>query len=324
MSSLVSLLPGGVLVLNDEHQLVVVNPFTELLLGYEPGELSGRRVDTLLTVSGRIYYQTHIYPLLTLGGVANELYLTLKTRQGGRVPVLLNACRIEQDGQLCSYLLFIPVYGRQQYEQELLVARKTAEEALLRNEELVRLQNELQQSQIQMDSQMSDLQQRKDELEQFSKIVAHDLQEPLRKIGLFADILAGERPDSLSPMGGVALSGIGNASGRLRQLIGDLQTYFTLLVSDAPLKPVDLTAVVQAVADEYSQEELRLVCPVLPTVPGYPAELMTLFRHLLSNCVKFRQPGQPAHVNIDGEVLPAIGFALCPASIITLITPESP
>lgn len=137
MEDIAALLPSGVMILNADHQIVYLNPFGYQLLMHEPGALTGKQVDVILTMASRIYFQTTLYPLIALGQLANELYLTLQTAQGVRVPVLLNA-RHQQQGpkQALIYLSFIPVYQRHQYEQELLLAKQAAEDAHLRNEEL--------------------------------------------------------------------------------------------------------------------------------------------------------------------------------------------
>lgn len=312
MQDVAAFLPTGVLVLDAESRLAWVNPFARDLLGYDGDDLLGQRVDALLTVASRIYFQTHIYPLLSLGKLANELYLTLQTRQRSPVPVLLNAGRADHGGRVLTYLSFVPVYQRREYEQELLAAKKAAEDALLRNDELLRLQAELERHQVQLDRQMNDLRQRNDDLEQFGKIISHDLQEPLRKINLYASLLAAERPDALSRLGATALDAIDRASSRLRELILDLQSYYTLSSADVQPLPVDLTELVRRVAREFDSPEAAFDVQPLPAVLGNPDELTNLFRYLLDNAVKFRKPDQPAQVRVEGTVVGRNSFRATP------------
>ena len=313
MQEIDPLLPCGVLVLDAESCIVSINVFACTLLEYEADELIGVRIDKLLTVPSRIYFQTHIYPLITLRKVASELYLNLQTRQRAQVPVLLNAVSHEQDGTVINYFTFIPVYQRRQFEQELIDAKKAAEEALHRNDELVKLKQELEHHQTDLDRQLSYMRHRNDELEQFSKIISHDLQEPLRKITLFADLLSNEKPDALTAMGSRALMGIETATGRMRQLIGDLQFYFTL-TNQLPdsVDTVDLTKLVQTLLLEFGTAHATFEVKTLPAVRGKKTELVNLFRHLLDNAVKFRQPGQLASVSVTGTVIGMNSFQHLP------------
>jgi len=305
-------LPSGILILDQDGRIQWMNPFAGELLGYAPGALLGEPVDRLLTIASRIYFQTHIYPLIRLGKIANELYLTLRSQQGASIPVLMNSGLAESGGKVRISLSFIPVYQRRQYEQELLAAKKAAEDALLRNEELTRLKEELERHQVKLDEQMSHLRQRTEELEQFSKIISHDLQEPLRKIALFSDMLGGEAPSTLSPKGNLALGGLARSSARLRQIMHDLQLFFTLTHSVSKYEPVNPTPLIRLLASEYKPAELELELHPLPEIEGDLTKLTTLFRHLLSNAVKFRQPGQPATVRVEGTVVGHNSFRTIP------------
>jgi sigma-B regulation protein RsbU (phosphoserine phosphatase) len=313
MQEITPLIPCGVLVLNAESHIVSINPFACILLEYEASELVGERIDRLLTIPSRIYFQTHIYPLITLRKVASELYLNLQTRQRAQIPVLLNAISQEQDGTSITCFTFIPVYQRRQFEQELINAKKAAEEALLRNDELVKLKQELELHQTDLDRQLSYMRHRNDELEQFSKIISHDLQEPLRKITLFADLLSQEQPDALTGMGNRALVGIGTATSRMRQLISDLQFYFTLTnqLSDS-VATVNLTKLMQALIPEFGTVDATFEVETLPAVLGNKAEMVNLFRHLLDNAVKFRQPGQSVAIRVTGTVVGMNSFQHLP------------
>ena len=72
------LLPCGVLRFDDRGTVVAANATLHDMLGYAPGEIEGRHVERLLTVAGRIFYQTHLFPLLRLHGAAREIFLLLR------------------------------------------------------------------------------------------------------------------------------------------------------------------------------------------------------------------------------------------------------
>ena len=302
MHDIAALLPGGVVVLSADYEIVYLNPFGYQLLAYEPDELTGKQVDVLLTTASRIYFQTHLYPLLALGQAASELYLTFQSKQGVRIPILLNASRQQQSPGLI-YLCFIPVYQRRQYEQELLTAKKAAEAALLRTDQLTSLQQQLEGHQAELDRQVTTLQQQKSELEQFAKIISHDLQEPLRKITLLASVLETEPMNALTPIGQRGLIGISKASNRLRQLIRDLQVYFTTTNSLTARESIDLTKLNEQLILDYRSTNVQFELTNLPTVMGDRGELTSLFAHLLDNAVKFRQPGASPWVRISGTVV---------------------
>ncbi len=312
MQDITALLPCGVMVLNAESAIVSLNPYACTLLGYKAEELIGKRVDTLLTMASRIYFQTHLYPLIVLRNAASELYLNLQSRQRLQIPILMNAIRQEENGGVYTYFTFIPVNQRRQYEQDLLAAKKAAEHALLRNEKLLEVQRELEQHQVELDRKVSQLRQRSEELEQFGKIVSHDLQEPLRKIMVFADLLENEQSDSQVGVNRMVVAGIRKASARLRLVIKDLQLYFNQTSQLSQTAPVDLNAVVQEVSREYESSNILFDLKTLPTVMGSELELMSLFRSLIDNAMKFSKSGQQAIVNINGSVVGHNSFQTTP------------
>ncbi len=300
-------------MLDAESRIAAVNSYACDLLGYDEGDLLGKQVNVLLTMASQIYFQTHLYPLITLQKAASELYLTLQTRERIWIPVLLNAAIHDQDGEGKTYYAFIPVYQRRQFEQQLINAKKSAEDALLRNDELRTLQQELQSHQADLDRQIGRLRQRNDELEQFSKIISHDLQEPLRKINLFTGLLTREEHTAFTSMGRYALDGVARSSARLRALITDLELFFSQAVrSPDKVGRVDTQALVRAVAEEYSAPDNVFQVAKLPTVRGDQEELARLFRHLFDNAVKFRQPDRKLTVQITGTVLSVNSFQHLP------------
>ena len=91
--------PCGFLSFTDDGTIREANATLHAMLGYAPGELAGRHVETLLTIPGRIFYQTHLFPLLKLHARAAEIFLLLRPRDGGELGALLNAVRRERDGE---------------------------------------------------------------------------------------------------------------------------------------------------------------------------------------------------------------------------------
>ena len=129
MDELLNTAPCGFLSFADDGRVVAVNDTLLGLLGYERGELVGRHLESLLPVASRIFYQTHLFPLLKLHGQAEEIYLALRAAGGEDVPVLANAARRERDGSAVNDCVFVPMRQRRRFEDEILAAKREAEEA---------------------------------------------------------------------------------------------------------------------------------------------------------------------------------------------------
>ena len=127
--SLMDALPAGVVRFDDSGRVLYTNATLRSLLGYDAGELDGVHVERLLTVAGRIFYQTHFFPLLRLHGAAREVFLLLRTKTGADVGALVNATRATRDGATAIDCVLMEVQERRKYEEELLRARQSADRA---------------------------------------------------------------------------------------------------------------------------------------------------------------------------------------------------
>lgn len=99
--------------------------------GYTSEQLVGRRFLDLLTMPGKIYYETHFAPLLRLQGFFNEVAFDVVCTDGTKLPVLVNAVVRRDDDDKVRFIR-ITVFNasdRRRYEQELLEARRTADQA---------------------------------------------------------------------------------------------------------------------------------------------------------------------------------------------------
>ena len=137
MDELLNRAPCGFLSLADDGRVLAANATLLGWLGYEQGEVAGRHFETLLPPGGRIFYQTHVFPLLKLHGRAEEVYLSLRSRAGVDVPVLANAARSTRAGSPVSDCVFVPMRQRRRFEDELLAAKREAEEANRAKDELI-------------------------------------------------------------------------------------------------------------------------------------------------------------------------------------------
>ena len=127
--ALIASLPCGVVSFDDEGRVLFTNATLRAMLGYGEGELEGGRVERLLTVAGKIFYQTHLFPLLRMHGAAREVFLLMRSKSGGDVGALANVTRTEHEGKVVSHCVLMEVHERRKYEEELLRARQAADRA---------------------------------------------------------------------------------------------------------------------------------------------------------------------------------------------------
>jgi anti-anti-sigma regulatory factor len=129
MDELLNTAPCGFVAFDDGGTMLAANATLAGWLGEPAGALEGRHLETILPGGGRIFYQTHFFPLLKLHGRAEEIYLSLRGADGRDVPVLANAARAERGGSPVNECVFVPMSQRRRFEEELLAARREAEEA---------------------------------------------------------------------------------------------------------------------------------------------------------------------------------------------------
>jgi sigma-B regulation protein RsbU (phosphoserine phosphatase) len=299
--------PCGFFSFTDDGTLVAVNDTLLGMLGSSYGELMGSRVESLLTLASRIFYQTHFFPMVRMHGKAEEIFLSLRAKSGEDIPVLANAVRRERQGGFVNHCAFIPVRERRKYEDELLKAKRAAEEALRNNEELTRARLELELHARELDRKISRLEQKNQELTRISNILSHDMREPIRKLSMFASLFTQQDREGLSATGQRSLDRIKNQSVKMEQLVMALQEFVSLDDTHEPVEEVDLGDTVGSARQWVSEKAgLGLMMPKLeplPVLQGRRRQLMMLFFHLLDNAVKFRRPEVSPQVDIECQVI---------------------
>ena len=149
----------------------------------------------------------------------------------------------------------------------------------------------------QLEGTVQELHRSNQDLEQFAYVASHDLQEPLRKIVSFGDVLTDQFANDMSEPAADLVRRMQRSAGRMRSLVQDLLTYARLSGNGEPFRRVDLNQLAASVADDLeitiADQRATLHIHSLPTVWGDPTLLRQLFQNLLSNALKFHRPGRP-------------------------------
>ncbi len=149
----------------------------------------------------------------------------------------------------------------------------------------------------QLGQQARELERSNAELEQFAYVASHDLQEPLRKVASFCQLLEQRYGDELDERGKQYLDFAVDGAKRMQQLILDLLAFSRVGRTGGAFTTVDLRAAAQqAIADldgAISEQHAIVEVGDLPTVRGDRALLTSLFQNLVSNAVKFNDSEVP-------------------------------
>lgn len=304
--------PCGYVTFDDDGIVLEVNRTLAEMLEYERTDIEEEPFEKLLTIANRIFYHTHFFPLLKLHGKAEEIFLTLRSKSGAHVPVLANAGRREDTPAVVNVCVVIPVKQRQKYEEEILHAKRTAEEALNNNEALTAAKKELEQRAYQLDRKISLFKNKNNELITLASVLSHDLREPVRKISMFKSLLQRDHLDSLTPAVRRLLDQIGTESVQATQLLQTLEQYISLDIREEEASDVDLNAVLKRArqkVERFTPDTLTLRSPQLPTIEGFESQLEAMFFNLLENAVKFARPDVPPEVTIDCTILQSNSFS---------------
>ncbi|MBD0308365.1 MAG: GHKL domain-containing protein, partial [Microcoleus sp. T1-bin1] len=136
-----------------------------------------------------------------------------------------------------------------------------------------------------------DLKRSNEELEQFAYVASHDLQEPLRAITSYTQLLAQRYQGNLDDRADKYINYIVDGATRMQQLINDLLAYSRLGTRGQEFEPADCKAAVQQslcnLQIAIAEKKAVITCDAMPTVMADEFQLVQLFQNLIANSIKF-------------------------------------
>lgn len=264
--------PEGLIITNKEGLISMVNKRTEELFGYEREELLNQPIELLIP---QRYQKVHILdrqdyyknPKQRPMGKGRELYAIRKNGSEFPVEISLNYFKTDEGLFIISYV--VDITDRKRSENELKIA----------HERLKKSAAELKRSNA--------------ELEQFAYVASHDLQEPLRMVASYTELLARRYEDKLDQDANDFIHYAVDGATRMQSLINDLLQFSRVSTKAKPFKSCDMKNVIGAAfqnLDELIKEtNAQVHHNSLPTIVADDTQMLQLFQNLIHNAIKFKK-----------------------------------
>ncbi|WP_170134972.1 PAS domain S-box protein [Acuticoccus kandeliae] len=268
--------PAGMLLVDRSGAIVLANGEVERQFGYAKSELIGSPVEMLVPANIRAQHPTLMEgffaaPQRRPMGADRELLGARK--DGDHFDIEVGLTPVPHRSGLLVLAAIVDITEKKKAEREL--ARRTL-----------------------------DLERSNADLEQFAYIASHDLQEPLRMVASFTQLLSDRYKGQLDERADKYIHFAVDGAKRMQQLINDLLIYSRVGSEAKPLAPVDLSHVWMIVAAELSglieDAGAEVTAGPLPVVLADQAQLTRLLQNLLSNALKFRGEAVP-RVHLDAH-----------------------
>jgi light-regulated signal transduction histidine kinase (bacteriophytochrome) len=174
---------------------------------------------------------------------------------------------------------------------------KRLKQTLVSRDELSREVEERVRAERTLEKTMTDLKQSNKDLQQFAYVASHDLQEPLRMVASYTQLLSERYKDRLDEKANKYIFYAVDGASRMQRLIQDLLTYSRVNTHGSAFEPVDLNAVLSVVLKQLeiqiTETKARIHVNDMPIVRADASQLNQLFLNLISNAVKFCKDKTP-------------------------------
>ena len=261
--------PNAMVMVDRTGQIVLVNAQTEKLFGYRRDELLGQSVELLVPERFRAAHPEHragfcAHPEARAMGVGRDL--SGRRQDGSEFPVEIGLNPIATDEGLLVLAAIVDITERKRSEQEL--ARRA-----------------------------QDLAHSNTELEQFAYVASHDLQEPLRMVASFTQLLARRYGGQLDATADEFIAYIVGGATRMQELINDLLTYSRVGTKGATFQPTDCETVLARTLANLKQSIHETGAVVthdpLPSLWADATQMGQLFQNVIGNAIKYRGDAPP-------------------------------
>lgn len=221
--------------------------------------------------------------------------LSFKKWDGKVLNTFISVAKIKLDGIDCFLTAYFDI-----------TERKKAEDTILENTRMLREKN-LQ------------LEQTNAQLESFTFISSHDLQEPLRKIQTFAGRILEKENQNLSESGKDYFHRMRRATQRMQSLIQDLLSFSRLSTTERKFELTNLSTLTEQVMEDFkeviAEKNAQLDIELKGEASIIPFQFQQILHNLIGNALKFSRPDTPPHITIKTRMIksyaPLDGKAVC-------------
>jgi PAS domain S-box-containing protein len=275
--------PDAIIVVDQSGTIVLANSMTQKNFGYHIDELLGQPIEVLVPERYRqphIGYRQGYFNEPSTRPMGSGLELVAVRKDGSEFPTEISISPLETDEGVLVTAVVRDITDRKLIEREL---QRHAEE----------------------------LERSNAELEQFAYVASHDLQEPLRIVASYTQLLSRRYQDKLDSDANEFIEFIVDAATRMQKLINDLLSYSRVGTRGQGFAANDLNKVLESALKNLDlriqDSDATVTCDDLPTVMVDGRQFLQLFQNLIGNALKFRADAPPTvHVGVtqqDGEYI---------------------
>lgn len=280
--SLLEAAPDAMIISSEEGRVSLVNSQVEVLFGFRREDMVGRNISILVPE----------WTASDLSAPNSQRELWARHKNGREFPIEITLSPLQTEEGLLFTSAIRDITERRRADEAIRELNNKLEQRVAeRTQELLRSNDALRQS--------------NDDLSQFAYAASHDLQEPLRMVSLYSQILQKKYGTKLDGDADQLIAFVVGGAKRMEMLLKDLLAYSRAGSSDeGPPRPIDCERVVRKVLlnleASIQQDGATITWDTLPTVQAHEIRLVQLFQNLISNAIKYRS-AEPPEIRLSAE-----------------------
>jgi signal transduction histidine kinase len=283
-----------ILLKNQDFAIILMDVQMPLMDGFETAELI-RQSEKLKHV-----------PIIFLTANMNTNEYIFKGYQSGAVDYMIKP--LSPEILQAKVMVFTELFRK---NQEL---RKKEEETHALNEMILKANKELASQYAAIEKHSEELKKKNMELDAFTYISSHDLQEPLRKIQTFANLIMSNEYSNLSEDGKAKFDRILYACNRMRELINSLLTFSRATLVDRRYETIDLNTIIkdvkEALNENLNEKGATIITDFHDTAKVIPFQFVQLMENLIHNAIKFAKTETPLEITIRSRLVSGLDLQI--------------